>query len=111
MADEPVRDGPLWQYFRELRDAVERAHAGKAQHPYRSGAFLVHAEADDVELTLRDVSEEDAILVASELRSLGARTVLRAQVPCPSCGHRVPDQAYCVRCRERLNDDDGHAPS
>lgn len=111
MADEPVRDGPLWHYFRELRDAVERAHAGKAQHPYRSGAFLVHAEADDVELTLRDVSEEDAILVAGELRSLGARTVLRAQIACPSCGHRVPEQTYCVRCRVRLRPEDESDPS
>lgn len=111
MADELVRDGPLWHYFRELRDAVERAHAGKAQHPYRSGAFLVHAEADDVELTLRDVSEEDAILVASELRSLGARAVLRAQVSCPSCGGRVPAQTYCVRCRGRLGDGTDTDPS
>lgn len=110
MADEPVRGGPLWQFFRELREAVERAHAGKASHPYRSGPFLVHAEAEDVELTLRDVSEEDAVLVAGELRALGARAVVRAQVTCPSCGHRVPDQAHCVRCRAALPADSHEPP-
>lgn len=103
MADEPVRDGPLWHFFREIREAVERAHAGEASHPYRSGHFLVHAESDEVELTLRDVSEEDAVLVAGELRSLGARAVVRAQLKCPSCGHRVPDQSHCVRCRSALH--------
>lgn len=76
MLDDATRDGPLWRYFREVRAAVERAHRGEGDHPYRRGDFVVHAEADEVVLTVRDVSEEDAILIASELAELGARTVV-----------------------------------
>ena len=102
MADDPIPAGPLWAYFREVRAAVDRAHRSGAAHPYRRGDFLVHAEAHEVELTVRDVSEEDAILIASELSELGARTSIRVQRACPSCGRRVPDQAYCVQCRSAL---------
>jgi len=77
--DDATRDGPLWRYFREVRAAVERAHRGEGDHPYRRGDFIVHAEADDVVLTVRDVSEEDAILIASELAELGARSVVAAR--------------------------------
>ena len=79
MPDDATRDGPLWRYFREVRAAVERAHRGEGDHPYRRGDFIVHAEADDVVLTVRDVSEEDAILIASELAELGARSVVAAR--------------------------------
>jgi hypothetical protein len=75
--DDATRAGPLWRYFREVRAAVERAHRGEGDHPYLRGAFVVHAEADEVVLSVRDVSEEDAILIASELADLGARTVVR----------------------------------
>ena len=105
MAEESRRRGPLWTFFRELRDAVERGNAGEAEQPYTPGSFMVHAESDEVELTIRDVSEEDAVLIAGELRSLGVRAVMRAQVICPTCGRRVPDQAYCVHCRAPLHDD------
>ena len=104
MADDSAPHGPLWPFFRDLREAVDRGNAGEAKHPYEAGEFLVHAETDEVELTIRDVSEEDAVLIAGELRSLGARAVLRAQVTCPSCAHRVPDQAHCVRCRAPLHE-------
>ncbi|MEX2501826.1 MAG: hypothetical protein WD336_05590, partial [Trueperaceae bacterium] len=67
MHDPSHLHGPLWSFFRELRRTVERANAGRGSHPYRRGDFLVRATTDDVELTLRDVSEEDAILIASEL--------------------------------------------
>lgn len=102
MSDDPATSGPLWSYFREVRAAVERAHRGGADHPYRNGDYLVRAEANEVELTVRDVSEEDAILIASELAELGARTSVRAQRSCPACQRRVPDQAYCVHCRSPL---------
>lgn len=103
---EDSRRGPLWSFFHELRQAVERGNAGEGQQPYAPGDFLVHAETDEIELTIRDVSEEDAILIVGELRSLDVRAVLRHQVTCPTCGHRVPDQAHCVRCRAALPGDD-----
>lgn len=102
----PHPSGPVWTYFRDVREAVERANDGRGDHPYRSGDFLVHAEVDDVELTVRDVSEEDAILIAGELADLGARTTVRGQRTCPSCGRRVPDQAFCVACRSALPERD-----
>jgi hypothetical protein len=104
VSDETVPQGPLWRYFREVREAVERANRGDGSQPYRPGDFLVHAEVGEVELTVRDVSEEDAVLIAGELATLGARTSLRALITCPSCGQRVPDQAYCVSCRTALED-------
>lgn len=110
MPDDPIRSGPLWAYFREVREAVTRGNAGEGPQPYRAGAFLVHAEAGDVELTIRDVSEEDAVLIANELTERGARASLRRQTVCPTCGHRVPDQDHCVHCRARLDDDDRGGP-
>jgi hypothetical protein len=103
VSDEPLPQGPLWRYFREVRTAVERANRGDGDQPYRPGDFLVRAEAGEVELNVRDVSEEDAILIAGELAELGARTAVRALTTCPSCGARVPRQAYCVACRARLD--------
>ena len=117
MPDDAPTTGPIWRYFREVRAAVERANRGDADQPFHSGRFLVHAEVDDVELTVRDVSEEDAILIASELRDLGARASVRAQIVCPACGRRVPQQAFCVHCRSALpettstRDRDGHDAS
>jgi hypothetical protein len=70
------REGPLWRYVRDVRAAVERAHRGEDDPPYRRGAFAVRAEADEVVLDVRDVSEEDAILIAAELAALGARTTV-----------------------------------
>jgi hypothetical protein len=105
VSDDALPSGPLWSYFREVRTAVERANRGDGDQPYQTGDFLVHAEAGDVELSVRDVSEEDAILIAGELRSLGARTAVRALGTCPACGARVPRQAYCVACRAALPED------
>lgn len=96
------RERELLRYFREVRAAVEAAHRGEGSHPYRRGTYVVDAVAGDLELTLKDLSEEDAVLVASELRELGARVVLRGTVVCGSCGQRVPDQDHCVACRARL---------
>lgn len=104
MSDDAVPQGPLWRYFREVREAVERANRGDGDQPYRPGDFLVRAEVGEIELTVRDVSEEDAVLIAGELAALGARTAVRALRACPSCGRRVPDQAYCVHCRSPLGD-------
>ena len=93
-------------FFREVRNAVARGNRGLETQPYRHGTFLVDACAGDVELTIQDVTEEDAVLIAGELGSLGVHAVIRGSRLCPHCGARVPDQASCVRCRRPL---DGHA--
>lgn len=98
MNDDAALRGPLWSWFRELRTTVEAANAGDGDHPFRRGDFEVHAAADEVELTLRDVSEEDAVLIASELRSLGATARLVALADCPGCGHRGPAESPCPDC-------------
>lgn len=95
----------LWSFFQELRRAVEEGNAGGTPQPYRAGEFMVLAEAEDIELTVRDVTEEDAVLIAGELRNEGARAVVRGQVVCPQCGLRVPEQAYCIGCRAPLEID------
>jgi len=92
----------LWRYFAEVRAAVDAAHRGEGDHPYRHGTFVVAAVADDIEITVKDVSEEDAILIAADLRALGARVVVRGARTCPACGALVPDQARCVACRAPL---------
>ncbi len=93
---------PLWTYFREVRAAVNAANQGRASQPYASGTFMVCALADDIELTISDVSEEDAVLIASELEAMGVTSVVRGSVICSHCKGRVPQQAYCVQCREKL---------
>lgn len=82
---------------------MARGNRGLEPQPYRHGTFLVDACAGEVELTIRDVSEEDAVLIAGELSALGVRAVVRGSRVCPHCGARVPDQASCVRCRRPLH--------
>ena len=81
---------------------MNAANQGRSSQPYASGTFVVSALADDIELTISDVSEEDAVLIASELADMGVRSVVRGSVVCPKCQARVPKQAYCVQCREKL---------
>jgi hypothetical protein len=90
------------RFFAEIVQAVESANAGHGEHPYRRGTFLVSAVAGETEITLQNVSEEDAILIAAELRSLGAHAVVRGAVHCPHCGAFVPDQEHCTVCRSPL---------
>lgn len=92
----------LWHFYRDVRRAVARSKRGQGAPPYRHGTFLVDACAGDVELTIQDVSEEDAVLIAGELSALGVRAVVRGSRHCPHCGQRVPDQDSCVRCRRPL---------
>lgn len=99
-----MNEAALWRFFRDLRSAVARGNHGLERHPYQHGTFLVDACAGDVELTISDVTEEDAVLIAGELTSMGVRAVIRGSLVCPHCGARVPDQASCVRCRRPLDD-------
>lgn len=93
----------LWEFFSEVRDAVAEGNSGASTQPYRAGTFIVTAQAGEVELTVKDVSEEDAVLIAGELNQRGARALVTGSIHCPSCGRRVPDQSYCVACRAPLN--------
>jgi hypothetical protein len=64
---------------------------------------MIVAQAGDIELTVSNISEEDAILIASELRVGGVTVNVRDTVICPHCAKRVPKQAYCSHCRGKLN--------
>lgn len=97
-----VDDHPLWHYFRDVNRAVQAANRGDGAQPYVRGTFMVSAYADDLELSVTDVSEEDAVLIAAELQEMGVRAVIRSSFVCPHCGLRVPQQDYCVNCRKRL---------
>lgn len=97
-----VDDHPLWQYFRDVNAAVSAANQDGSAQPYVRGSYIVSAFADDIELSVTDVSEEDAVLIAAELGAMGVRTVIRDSVVCPSCGLKVPEQDYCVNCRTKL---------
>lgn len=97
-----VSEDALWKYVRELHAAVEKGNRGDAPHPFQKGLFLVSARAGDIEVTIKDIAEEDAILIADELGSYGVRTVIRGSVACPHCSERVPAQRYCTHCRQRL---------
>ncbi len=92
----------LWQYFREVLAAVEAGNQGKAKHPYQQGTFMVSALAGEVEFTVKDISEEDAILIAADLQDMGIRAEMHASLICPACLQRVPKQDYCVQCRAKL---------
>lgn len=100
-----MSEDALWKYVRELHEAVDRGNRGDAPQPYRKGRFLVSARAGDIEVTVKDIAEEDAILIAAELRAYGVRTVIRGSTTCPHCGARVPTQDFCTRCRKRLERD------
>jgi len=92
----------LWKFFLEVQEAVEDGNAGRATQPYEAGNHMVSALAGDVELSVKDVSEEDAILIAGELKERGVRALVSGTLICPACGRRVPDQEYCISCRSRL---------
>lgn len=98
-----MSEAALVRFFRELRRAVARGNEGLEPQPYRNGTFLVDACAGDVEFTVSDVTEEDAVLIAGELGELGVHAVVRGSRVCPHCGARVPDQTSCIRCRQPLD--------
>lgn len=93
---------PLWRYFKDISSAVNAANRGEGAQPYVSGHFMVSAIEGEIELSISDISEEDAVLIASELHSLGVKTVVRGSFICPTCGKRVPKQDYCTHCRAKL---------
>ena len=96
------QDDKLWNYFREVNAAVEAAKMGKSSLPYKRGTFIVTALSGDIELSVKDISEEDAVLIAGELRDLGVKAVIQGSVICSNCEKRVPEQSCCIQCRTKL---------
>lgn len=90
-------------FFHEVRQAIQEGNEGRGPFPYHSGTFIVTATSGNVEVTIKDISEEDAALIAGELSELGAHVVVLGSQTCPDCGHRVPAQRYCTHCRSRLS--------
>ena len=85
-----------------MSTAVGAANSDGSAQPYARGSYMVSAFADDLELSVTDVSEEDAVLIAAELQTMGVRAVIRHSFICPHCGLKVPEQEYCVNCRRKL---------
>ncbi|CAN5893360.1 hypothetical protein BH24DEI2_BH24DEI2_28240 [soil metagenome] len=93
----------LWHYFTEIKTAVDAGNRGDTVQPYISGTFMVTALSGEIEFTVSDISEEDAVLIAGELKDMGIRALVRGTQPCPRCGKRVPTQDHCVHCRSKLS--------
>ncbi|MEZ4632555.1 MAG: hypothetical protein R2880_17895 [Deinococcales bacterium] len=89
-------------YVRELYAEISKAHQGKGDLPFRHGSFWVSAISRDMEMDITHVSEEDAIIIVSELQALGIRAVMRAMMNCPNCKKAIPKQDYCLYCRKKL---------
>jgi hypothetical protein len=92
----------LWQYFCDVSEAVDSANQRSQNQPYASGQFIIVAQAGDIELTVSNVAEEDAILIAAELRAGGVNVNVRNTLICPNCQQRVARQSYCTFCRSKL---------
>jgi hypothetical protein len=97
-----MQDNALWRYFEEVTTAVQESNRRGQGHPYRRGTFLVMAIAGDVELTVSNVTEEDAILIVAELRQSDIKASYAATVICGQCQQRVAQQSYCSACRAKL---------
>ncbi len=97
-----MSEASLWRYFQELSQALELASRGDDSLPFVKGNFLVTALSGDVELTISDISEEDAVLIAAELNDMGVKALISGSVICPNCARRVPQQDYCTSCRTKL---------
>ena len=101
-----AKEEQLLRYFKEIRAAVEAGYQGKTSQPYRNGTFMITALEGDIELTIKDISEEDAVLITSELKDMGIKVQMTPSIICPTCGNRVPVQDYCMSCRSKLSESD-----
>lgn len=75
-----MTEDKLWIYFRDLNKAVQAASKGESSPPFQQGHYSVVALSGDIELSVKDISEEDAILIASELKAMGVETSVQADV-------------------------------
>lgn len=75
-----MTEDKLWRYFRELNEAVQAASKGESSPPFQQGQYSVVALSGDIELSVKDISEEDAILIASELKAMGVEASIQADV-------------------------------
>lgn len=92
----------LEHYISELQRLIAESERDNTSRPFKRGSFIVSAIEDDVEMDIANVTEEDAILIVSELSYMGINAVMRDSVICKQCSERVPKQTFCVNCRKKL---------
>jgi len=99
-----VSQESLQRYISELQHLIAESERDNTPRPFRRGSFIVSAIADEIEMDIANVTEEDAILIVAELNELGINAVMRDSVICKNCQERVPKQSFCVSCRTKLID-------
>ena len=92
----------LEHYISELQRLIAESERDNIPPPFKRGSFIVSAIANDVEMDIANVTEEDAILIVSELKHMGINAVMRDSVICKHCNERVPKQSFCISCRKKL---------
>ncbi len=92
----------LQRYISDLQRLIAESERNNTPRPFKRGSFIVSAIADDVEMDIANVTEEDAILIVWELNELGINAVMRDSVICKNCKERVPKQTFCINCRKKL---------
>lgn len=95
-------DDALRAYLRELEQAVHYAQQTRTSLPFKRGTFIVLARGKELEIAIKNVTEEDAILIASELKARGVHVSIHGTVRCPHCQQQVPRQSRCLVCRHKL---------
>ena len=92
----------LQRYISDLQQLIAESERNNTPRPFKRGSFMVSAIAEDVEMDIANVTEEDAILIVSELSEFGINAVMRDSVICKHCEERVPKQSFCINCRKKL---------
>lgn len=93
----------LEHYISELQRLIAESERDNTPRPFRRGSFIVSAVEDDIEMDIANVTEEDAILIVSELKHLGINAVMRDSIICMHCKERVPKQSFCISCRKKIS--------
>ncbi len=92
----------LENYISELQSLIAEAESNNTPPPFKRGSFIVSAIADEVEMDIANVTEEDAIIIVADLNHMGINAVMRDSVICKHCEQRVPKQSFCISCRKKL---------
>lgn len=98
-------DDTLTAYLNELDEAVYHAQHTQSSLPFKRGSFIVSARGEELEVNIKNITEEDAILIASELEARGVHVAVYGTLRCPYCHEQVPKQRYCVHCRHKLSEE------
>ena len=92
----------LERYISDLQILIAKSDRENTPRPFKKGAFTVSAIENDIEMDIPDITEEDAILIVSELNSMGINAVMRESIICMHCKERIPKQNFCISCRKKL---------